>query len=305
MAINVQNKVVGHIASLLAVIFFSFNIPATTYIFHGWLDASAYTFIRTSGGFLICWLISFGIKNQKIAWKQDWLTILSGGILGLAIFFFLYGYGIGQTSPVDAAIILTLSPIIVLILSFFIFKEKITTLKTVGILLALGGALLIILLQGHRGKEAAMLGNILVFVAAFIYSIYLIFTRDVSRKYNPVNLLRWMFLFAFLVSLPVGLPDLLHSNLVREHQTTPVLVALYIAIFPSALAYVLIPVALKSLSSTIVSMYIYLIPILATAASIFFGQAVLRWDEPVAIVLVLLGVYLANKNTRKSTSDSK
>ncbi|MEG1616912.1 MAG: DMT family transporter [Bacteroidales bacterium] len=289
-----ENKITGHLTSFLAVLFFSLNIPATTYIFDGWLDASAYTFIRTSGGFLICWLISLGIKNQKLDWAKDWLTILLGGILGLALFFFLYGYGIGETSPIDAAIILTLSPIIVLVLSAFIFKEKITPLKAVGILLALSGALLIILLQGKRGKETEMLGNILVFVAAFIYSIYLIFTRDVSRKYNPVNLLRWMFLSAFLVSLPVGLPDLLHSNLVRNYQITPLLVTLYIAIFPSALAYVLIPVSLKSLSSTIVSMYIYLIPIIATIASVILGQAVLRWDEPVAIILVIAGVYLAN-----------
>lgn len=299
MALSVQNKYVGHIASLLAVIFFSLNIPATTYLFQGWMDATAYTFIRTSGGFLICWILSLFMHRQKIEWRQDWLPILMGGILGLAVFFYLYGYGIGQTSPIDAAIMLTLSPIIVLVLSAFIFKEKITGFKAVGILLALGGALLIILLQGHRGRDSEMLGNILVFMAAFIYSIYLIFTRDVSRKYNPVILLRWMFLFGFIVSLPVGLSSLLHSKMYVELAATPIWVALYIAIFPSALAYVLIPVALKSLSSTIVSMYIYLIPILASITSILLGQATFRWDEPIAIILVLGGVYLTTLKRKK------
>ncbi len=299
MKIDPQKKVIGHLSSLLTVIFFALNIPATTYILDGNIGMSGYVLLRTTGGVLVCWIASLFMPTEKIEWKKDFPIIVMGGVLGLGLFFYLYGFGIEESSPIDAAIILTITPIMVLIVSAFTFHEKITKRKLIGIFLALGGALMVIILQGHAGKKAAVIGNIVVLLAALLYGIYLVYTRGVSKKYNPVILLRWFFLSAFIVTLPLGIKDLLASELVHSDAITPILVGLYIAIFPSAIAYMLIPLAMKSLSSTVVSMYNYAIPIIASVVSIALGQAVLRWDEPIATFLVIIGVYLVTVNKKQ------
>lgn len=300
MSFNVENKIVGHLSSLMAVVFFALNVPATSYVLKGWLEPEAYTLLRCTGGLLVAWLVSFFVKGDKITGRRDIMTVILGGFLGLALFFFLYSFGIQKTSPIDAAIILTLSPVLVLVISAPIFKEKITPRKGLGIGIAMAGALLVILMQQKNGNTAGMIGNIVMFCSAAIYSVYLVFTRNVSRKYNPVILLRWMFLSAFVFSLPFCLESLLHSKLAADMSGMPVLVTFFIAVFPTAISYMLIPLALKSLSSTVVSMYNYLIPILATVVAVLLGQAKLRWDEPLAIVLVIVGVYFVTVSSKKS-----
>lgn len=299
MKTDTQNHTFGHILSFISILFFALNIPATAYILKGWIDPAAYTLVRSGGGMLVCWIISLFVKNQRVQQKKDYLTFFLGGAFGLALFFFLFSYGIGKTSPIDASIILTMPPVMVLILSAFVFKEKITVRKMFGIFLALGGALMVILLQGHSGNHEGMIGNIFVLIAALLYGSYLVFTRDISRRYNPVILLRWFYLFAFVCAFPFCIKSFVGSELVQHPSATPILVMLFIAIFPSAVAYLLLSLAMRSLSSTVVSTYNYAIPIIASVAAILLKQATLRWDEPVATVLVIIGVYFVNFSVKK------
>ena len=217
-------------------------------------------------------------------------------MLGFSLFFFMYAFGISQTSPIDASIILTLPPIVVLVLSAIFFKEKITKLKVAGILTSLAGALLIILLQTTHSGKGDMLGNIYVLITSLLYGSYLIFIRPYSKKYQPITLLKWLFLFGFIAILPFSLKDFFSTQLVQNPEVTPICVALYIGIFPTCISYILLPVAMKSLSSTLVSSYNYAIPFIATTIAIAMHQATLRWDEPIALTLVILGVVLIDQD---------
>ncbi|MDO5570799.1 MAG: DMT family transporter [Bacteroidales bacterium] len=307
MKIKSSGSLIGHISALLAAIFFALNIPATKYILGEWLDPFSYTLLRVTGGMIVCWVISLFVKDKITISKKDYITFLLGGTIGLSVFFFLYGYSIFKTSPIDASIILTITPIMVLIVSSFVFKEKITKRKSLGVFVALAGALLVILTQKNTGNNSAMTGNILILASALLYGIYLIYTRNISQKYNPAIMLRWIYLFAFIFTLPICIKELFESKLFTNPETTPVLIAVFIAVFPSALAYMLLPLAMKSLSVTVVSMYNYAIPIIASVVAIFLKQATLRWDEPIAAALVILGVYfvISSKNKKSMNAKSK
>ncbi len=289
-----NGKGVGHVASLLAALFFALNIPATTYILGEWLTPTAYTLLRIVGGVLLCWTLSLFLPKQPPVPRRGYLSFALAGILGMGFFFLLYAMGIKRTSPIDAAIILTLSPVVVLLVSAIFLKEKITKRKLLGVAIAMGGALLVILMQGDNEPEGGMLGNLLVLGAAIAYGCYLVYTRTFSHNYHPVVMLRWVFLFALLVYLPFCVEPLWNSKLVHHPQLIPLLVALFIALFPSALAFLLLPIGMKSLSTTTVSMYNYAIPIIASGVSIALGQDTLHWVDPVAIVLVVVGVFLVN-----------
>lgn len=301
-----RNELTGHLAALSAIIFFALNIPATAYILKGWIEPAGYTTCRLLGGVITAWIISAFIKNTPIDWKKDGLTIILGGIIGMAIFFYIFSAGLFKTSPIDASIILTLSPVLVLIISAIVFKEQITKRKSLGILLALAGALMVILMQHQNSTiHGALTGNLLMLASTVIYAVYLIISRGISSKYNPVTLLRWIFLSGLIVALPFGFSEILHSPMVTQGDPKPILVMLFIAFFPSALSYMLIPIALKRLSSTIVSMYSYLIPVIASAVSILLGQAVLEWFEPVSLLLIVVGVYFVTITKKKNSVPKK
>ncbi len=302
MKINVQSKTVGHMAALGAVICFALNIPASSYILDNKiLEPLPYTFVRVTGGMLFCWICSFFVKQEPVSNKRDFLGFILWGFLGLGTFFFLFAKGIEGTSPIDASIIMTITPVMVLIISAIVFKEKITSRKGIGISLAMGGALLVILLMGHKpGKESSVIGNILVWGAATIYALYLVFTRNISQRYSSLILLRWFFLFAFLCYFPFGIKPFIESDLVRHGDATAIWITTFIAIFPTAVGYLLLPIAMHSINTTVISMYNYSIPIIASAVSIAMHQAHLQWNEPIAAVLVITGVYLVNMSKKKN-----
>lgn len=291
MLFNPQNRVTGHIASLFAALFFALNVPATTYLLDGWVAPTGYALVRIVGGVVICWVASLFVHDTQIKKRRDYISLFLAGVLGMGLFFMFYGVGIGNTSPIDASIILTISPVMVLVVSAIIYRERLTARKGVGIAIAMGGAILVVVLQGKGEEASGWVGNLLILATATVYGSYLLFTRNLSKRYNPVAMLRWIFLFALIVYLPFCLTPLLHSKVVTAPELTPVLVTLFVAIFPSALSFLLLPLAMQSLPTTVVSMYNYSIPIIATAVSIALGQDTLHWIDPVSTLLVIIGVY--------------
>ncbi len=302
--LDVTNKLTGHLSSLLRIIIFAANIPATAYIMKGWVDPESYALIRCGGGVVVFWILSLFVKPQRVEKKKDYLIFALSGIIGLTLFYYIYAWGLGNTSPIDASIILTLPPVMVLILSVFVFREKLTGMKITGLCFGLGGALLVILMQGHAGGHAGFLGNMAVLLCALIFGAYLVYTKDVSVRYNPIILLRWFYLFAFIVALPLFFDNLMHCKLVLHPDKTAIWVILFIATLPTSFAYLLISLAMKSLSSSVISIYNYGVPIIASVMAIMLHQATLRWDEPVAALLVFAGVYLVNRTKSNKLNPS-
>lgn len=299
MPLSISNKRVGHILSLLAALFFALNVPATTYILDRWLTPTTYALLRVLGGVTFCWVVSIFLPKQPPIEHKDFLPLALAGILGMGCFFLFYAMGMERTSPIDASIILTLSPVVVLLVSALFLKEKITARKLLGIAIAMGGALLVIVFQGDNEPDGSVVGNLLVLGAAIFYGSYLVYTGKLSHRYHPIIMLRWIFLFAFLLYFPLFIEPFSQTKLVQHPELIPVLVALFIAFLPSALAFLLLPLAMKSLATTTVSMYNYSIPVIASGVSIALGQDKLHWIDPVAVVFVVLGVYLVTINKQK------
>lgn len=304
MSINIQDKRVGHLSALLAAVFFALNVPATNYILNGWLTPLAYALVRMVGGVVVCWGLSIFVHG-KVEPKKELLYFLLAGVFGMGLFFYLYAIGMDKTTPIDASILLTLSPVLVLLISAVAFKERITRRKLIGILIAMCGAISVIVLQGEGETSGGVIGNIFILVSATVYALYLVFTGDISKRYNPIVMLRWVSLFAIIAYSPFCIEPLIESPLVSNAELIPILVAIFIAVFPSAVAFILLLIAMKSLSTTIVSMYNYSIPIIASVVSIALGEDVLHWIDPIAAVLVIFGVYLVNSSTLKNNKEDK
>lgn len=298
-----NSRLVGHISMSLSILFFGLNIPALKSVMPYWFNGMDATFFRLTGATILLWIVSTMFKKEKID-KQDRLMILLSGMLGLFFFIYLFNLAVEYSSPVDISIIMTTPPILVVLISSVIFKTRITGLKLLGVLLSLLGALMIIII-GHSSPEAtrSLKGNIFGILSALCYAFYIISIKKTSEKYSPITLLKWIFLGSCIGAIPLGIiSKFWQSNIIMHPQLEPMLILSFVILFPTFLSYMLIPVAIKRIGHEIVSMYQYLIPVIASATAIMLKMDTLHWDQPIAAVVIVVGVYitsLANKRVNK------
>ncbi|MDR0419774.1 MAG: DMT family transporter, partial [Prevotellaceae bacterium] len=173
--------------------------------------------------------------------------------------------------------------------------------KVLGVFLGISGAALLILhANGKNGGSDNMLGIIFAFINITCYSAYLIITRTISQKYSAITLMKWMFLFTSIMLLPFGAGKLPEQRIYSSEITTTAFLELaFILVCSTTIAYFLLPIALKRLRATTVSIYMNLQPIIASAVAIFIGQDIFTWDKPLAAVLVIAGAYIVTQSVSR------
>ncbi|MDL2278266.1 DMT family transporter [Parabacteroides sp. OttesenSCG-928-G07] len=295
-------KVKGHLAVLFANVIFGLNVPITKSLLTGWMTPMGYTTTRMLFGAFIFWLIGLFAPKEKVEVK-DLLIIAAGGLFGLIVPQYTFALGLQYTSPVNFSLIVALGPIAVMLLAALFLKEPITMKKALGVLLGISGALVIVFQNRSFGSGPNdMLGILLALVNITNYGIYLIIIRKISSKYSPVTLMKWMFFFTVVFILPFGYADLFTQQIYASGVPwTAYLQFAFILIFSTAVAYFLIPVSLKTLRPTTVSVYMNLQPIIASTVAILVGQDVFSWDKPLAVALVIAGVIVVTQS--KSRED--
>ena len=252
---------------------------------------------------LAFWIISLFSKRENVNTK-DLAIIALGGISGIACTYLSFAWGLNYTTPVHFALIIALNPIVVMLLSVLFLREAINRQKTIGVLLGIAGAWVLVSQMDivTPGKNN-MLGIVFAITNTVMLGIYLIIIRKVAIKYSPVTLQKWMFLFAALFVIPFCINDLQIETLNPSGVRLQSLFQLgFVLLLATVLNNLLYPVALKRIQPTIASIYINLQPIIASVVAILIGQDVFSWDEPIAAILVISGVLLVNHSRNKEQS---
>lgn len=293
----IKEKQQGLWAILSANVIFGLNIPVTKSLMAEWMTPMGYTMTRMFFGTIIFWIIGLFLKPEKIHGK-DFLILILGGLMGYLGTQFLFSQSLKYASPVVFSLLMALIPVVVLFLSAVFLKEVITKQKIAGILLSISGAALIILLGSSQGEKSSnsLLGILFAILCVFFYAAYLVITRKISVRYSPVTIAKWMFLFSALVLLPFSFSGLQSQKIYSSETNTLALSLLsFTLIFSTTLAFFFMPYALKRLEAGTVSIFMNLQPIVASVVAIVVKQDVFTWDKPLAVVLVLAGVYLVSQ----------
>jgi|TARA_R110000823_G_scaffold159218_7_gene290633 drug/metabolite transporter (DMT)-like permease len=258
--------------------------------------------LRVSGAALVFWIISFFFPSEKIE-RRDWLRFIACAFFGMVLNMLAFFKGLSLSTPINSSVIITLSPVLLLVLSAFILRERITWVKSLGIFLGLGGALVLILfgIKEQPNAPNIPLGNILFIVNATSYSVYLILVKPLVPKYSSINLMKFLFLFAFLINLPIGISEFTAvswTNLPFE----AIWKLAFVVICTTVMTYLLNIYALKQLSPSTIGAFIYLQPVIAVLFAVIVGADSLTALRIGAAALIFLGVYLSTiKRVRKST----
>ncbi len=297
-----KTQSVANLVMFISAILFALNIPASkALMLGGHVSGLSLTLIRFIVPTIIFWILSLFTPYEKVN-KKDLFTLFWAGIFGLTLNLMPFVLGLERTSPVDASIIITLSPLFVMLIAAMVFKEPITLQKAGGVLLGMAGAIIVVVSthsvgNGHFSWE----GNGLIFLCCVGYAAYLIVMKPLSGKYSTITLMKWVFLFGTIVTLPFS-----YQHLTVPPETTVFewgLIA-YVTIGATVLAYLLVPIALKTLRPTVVGMYNYTQPIIASMVAIMIGQDVFHWAKPIALICVCTGVYLVISSKSRAEIDA-
>ena len=300
-----NNVFKAHLALLGANVIYGVNYIVAKGIMPDKIGPSAFVFIRLLFGGILFWMLKAFIK-ESIA-KKDFPRIVLCGFLGAAANQLLFFNGLNLTSPIDASIILTATPVIVLVLSVILLKERITSNKIIGITIGAIGAIVLIWHSNSGEGTSSLLGNVLVFLNSSVYGLYLVIVKPLLKKYHSTTIISWVFLFGFFFMLPFGIPDIVNTNF-SEFTLNTYLVVGFVVIFTTFFAYLFNIYALNYVSPAVNSSYIYLQPavsfIMVSLYAYLLNQTVYAQDinatKIVSCLLVILGVYLISKTPKDS-----
>jgi drug/metabolite transporter (DMT)-like permease len=255
----------------------------------------AFILLRVCGAAVLFWLLLPFSPKEKIE-RKDWGRILVCSLLGMVVNMLAFFKGLQLSTPINSSVLVTITPIITLVLSAFLIKEKVTWIKAIGIFLGLIGALTLILFGAEIRSDAPNipLGNGLFVLNATVYGTYLILVKKLMEKYHPFTVMRWLFTIAVVINLPITYPEF--SQIQWATMPTHVYwVIAYVIIGTTCLTYLFNVYALTQLKASTVSAFIYVQPLIGILFALFSGKDALTTVKIVAACLVFLGVYLSSK----------
>ncbi|MGB0870424.1 MAG: DMT family transporter [Flavobacteriales bacterium] len=293
-----NNIIFSHVSLFTANLIYALTFTIAKSVMPEYVAPIPFILLRVTGAVLLFLLLNAFIKAPKIE-KKDWWRIGLCGLLGVAMNQMLFFKGLNYTSPINAAVVMTSTPVIVFIGALLLKQEFLNWKRAFGILLGAGGAICIIALSKNTSLSSPKpgLGNLLVFINAMCYAGYLILAKPLMKKYNPLTIIKWSFIVGWVVVFPFGIGgigDIEFSQL----PSSIIWAILFVVVCTTFLAYLLNITALKNLRASTVSFYIYLQPLLASAFAIYQSSDILSDLKIYAGLAIFLGVYLVSSSPK-------
>ena len=292
---------IGNLLALSAAVCWGFNEPANKMLIPSWISASGVALARIFGATAVIWLMSLFVKKETIQ-KSDWKFLWASALMMLG-FVYVFSLAFNTASPIDIAIILTYQPLLVVGINALFRHRHVSGLEWVGMAVAFGGALMVILAGGNLG-DGRLAGDLYACVCAVSYAAYLVIIEGPSKRYGTINLMKWVFLLTSVLSLPLIFTIKPDIPMVEHGTWIPWALLGFIILFPTVYCYIVTPPALKDVGSGIFSFYQYLVPVITTVVSVLFRIDSFHWYQPVSFVIIVGGVVLANYGKARRSQGS-
>ncbi|MCF6131393.1 DMT family transporter [Flavobacterium wongokense] len=288
------------IAAMMVSIIYGVSFTIAKDVMPVYVKPYGFILVRVIGATILFWAVSFFGPKEKIQ-LNDFPRIIAAAFFGVALNMLTFFKGLNYTSPISAAVIMVTTPIIVMILSAILIREKMKVRKIIGILIGLLGTGFLILYGKSIGNATnASLGNLLVFINAVSYAFYLIIVKKLMDKYNAFTFVKWIYTFGLLMVLPFGFKECQEI----QWQTIPTHILweiVFVVVFTTFLTYLFNLVSMRELKPTTVAVFIYLQPLFATIFAIGLGKDELTLVKIISAVLIFLGVYLVTQKVKTNS----
>lgn len=296
----------AHLALLTVNLIYGANYVLAKDIMPDYILPNGLILIRVAGATLLFWIVRLFIW-EKVN-RKDLILIAFCALFGVSLNQLFFFNGLNLTSPINSSIIMTSNPIMVVILAFFLLKERIQPLKITGVIVGTFGAVWLILLGNPHGSgTSSILGDIYIFINSLTYALYLVLVKPLMSKYKPITVITLVFTFGlgYIMLYP---PVWTELRLV-DFSSIPAFIyweIAFVIVAVTFLAYLLNIFALKIVSPSIASSYIYLQPVFAGVfAWLFMSWLKADYVQDITLekvfcsLLIALGVYLISVSSKK------
>ena len=290
-----KRTILGHLACFVAYAIFGFNIIVCKDLTSGQLISPLSIFcLRSIGAGALFWLISLFAPKEKIE-RKDYVKIFAASILGFFVCQISFLIGLPHITPMDCSVLSAISPIYTMIIAAIVLKEPLTLQKVAGVIISFLGIIYLIVSRTAAAgvAETTLFGIIMIIFNSLSFSLYLGIFKPLIGKYSVITFMKWIFLFAFVISMPFSAKEIITLNW-STIPTIQLAELTYLIFCATFITYFLIPLGQKRIRPTLVSMYSYVQPIIAIVISICIGMEMLTWQKLLAAIMVFGGVVVVS-----------
>lgn len=281
-----------HVALFIVNLIYAANYTIAKIALPAFVKPFGFILIRVSCALFLYAIINEIFFKQKID-RKDFPRLIACGIFGVATNQLLFFLGLSMTTAINASLIMITTPILVLVMSALILKERITSFKIGGIALGALGAFLVIRGEGFALSGNTWKGDICIMLNAASYAVYLVIVKPLMAKYHPLTVIKWVFFFGLFPVIIAGWRQFGEVDWTAMNQDY-LFSLLYVVLMATFAVYLLNIFALRAANPSLVGIYIYLQPILASAIAIIFSDERLNALKLFAAALIFIGVYLVS-----------
>lgn len=235
-------------------------------------------------------LMLLALRFDRVRPKgRDFLSLAMLGFFGVFVNQLLFIIGLNYTTATNASILMPSIPVFTVAVAMAMGIERITWGRSLGIGLAVSGALIMLQVTQFSLSENTALGNLLILINTLSYSLFLVLARPVLLRIPPLTVIAWTFVFGGSGIVLVSA----HEVVAVPFTSLPLLAwagIAYVVLFPTLINYVLNTWAIKRSSSTLVATYTTLQPVVATALAVMLLGEHFGLREVAGFVLIIAGL---------------
>jgi drug/metabolite transporter (DMT)-like permease len=254
--------------------------------------------------FIVClilpFLLIFGKKRISKLQKKDILPIFLLGFFGVMVYHLGLNYGEQFISPAAASLIIATIPVQIVILAIIFLKEKITPIKTLGVIIAMSGVVVISIWGKAESslKVEYIFGAIAVLIAALMGALYTVSGKKLLERYTGLSLTIYAMLLGSL-----GLIPFLNYSIIEQVSNMSIntwFAVIFLGVFSTIVGYVIWYVALENRTASEISIFLYAIPVFSTIFSYILFRDEITFMFVFGGILVITGLAIVNMRNDKN-----
>jgi drug/metabolite transporter (DMT)-like permease len=235
-------------------------------------------------------------KFQKIA-KKDLRFIFLLAFFEPFMYFMGESFGLTYVSATLAAVIISLIPLIIPVFAYIFYREKLSRVNTIGLLISFTGVLLVVFSNGTE-LLASLKGFMLMLLAVMAAVGYTLTVKRLAHKYTGFTITCYQNAIGAGLFLPFFLVfDLPSFNM--DWSTNSVLAILYLAIFGSSVTFVLFTIAIREIGIARTNIFSNLIPVFSAIAAYYLLNEEMPFLKIFGIAVVLAGLIMSQVKSVK------
>lgn len=276
---------------ILAMVFWGFTFVAFKFANVSFRPITIIFFrLTVSIFFLFGFALLFKRLNKIKRKDQKWFLLMA---LAEPFFYFLgEAYGLTMVTATVAAVIISTIPLVVPFAAYYLFKERLTTMNYMGLVISFGGVMLVVLAKSG-GLSADWKGILLMFVAVLSAVGYTMVVKLLVDDYTPITITAYQSLYGLIMFVPLFLifeVPIMDFSMVN---TNSLLAVGYLGVFGSGICFILITIGIRELGAARANMFGNLIPVVTAIVSFFLLKEAMPLLKVLGIIIAIIGLFLS------------